>query len=119
MPCRLICWDFLEKLADNNRRKAHGGFVQHQDSRMGHQGSANGQHLLLAAGKAPAQLLFTFLQTGRKRKHLFQFGVVGFPAPEAVPVDGTDFQIIPDRQSGKDVASFRHVDDMSVSHFLG
>ena len=86
---------------------------------MGHQGSANCQHLLLAAGKAPAQLLFTFLQTGKKRKHLFQFGVVGFPAPEAVPVDGTDFQIIPDRQSGKDVASFRHVDDMSVSHFLG
>ena len=43
--------DDLEDLLDQQRRQAHGRLVQQQHLGLAHQGTAHGQHLLLAAGQ--------------------------------------------------------------------
>ena len=54
--------DRLEHLVDDRRRQAHRGLVEHQHARLGHQGAADGQHLLLAAAHQAGHLAAPFLQ---------------------------------------------------------
>ncbi len=46
----------LENLCDHHRRQTFGGLVHQQQLRRADQSAADRKHLLLAAGKRPAQL---------------------------------------------------------------
>ena len=56
MPCRLIVADRLEDLLDQHRGQPHRRLVQQQQARPGHEGAADGQHLLLAAREGARHL---------------------------------------------------------------
>src|ERR687898_3127201 len=52
--------DDLEDLLDQDRREAHRGLVHQQDLRVGHQGPAHRDHLLLSSGEGARLLLEPF-----------------------------------------------------------
>jgi hypothetical protein len=54
----------------NQRRQTEAGFVQQQQARPGHQRTAHGQHLLLAAGQGPGSLVFAFGQAAEAIKDI-------------------------------------------------
>ena len=61
--------DDAEYLLHQQRRQAHGGLVQQQHLGFAHQRAANGQHLLLTAGKRSGNLPAALLQTRQALKH--------------------------------------------------
>ena len=69
--------DDVEDLLHQQRRKTHGGLVQHQHGGVAHQGAAHGQHLLLAAGHGTGQLLPALFQAGEQLKDFFFVGADG------------------------------------------
>ena len=62
----------VHDLLHDQRRQADGRFVQQQHARMGDQGAADGDHLLLAAGQRAGQLLAPLRQYREQRVDAFQ-----------------------------------------------
>ena len=65
-----------ENLVHCERREAEGRFVEHQKIRPAHQGAADRQHLLFAAGKRAALLPVSFLEA--RKKAVNPFNVAGY-----------------------------------------
>jgi hypothetical protein len=59
-------FDDLENFSHDQRCKAKGGFIEKQEFWTGHQSAADGEHLLLAAGKGAAALVFSFIENGKE-----------------------------------------------------
>ena len=64
--------DDVEDLPDQQRRQAQGGLIQEQQPGPGHQGPAQGQHLLLAAAQGAGRLLPALRQAGKGLINLLQ-----------------------------------------------
>ena len=54
----------LKERRKQQRRKTHGGLVQHQHGSVAHERTSHGQHLLLAAGHGARQLLAAMVEAG-------------------------------------------------------
>ena len=61
--------DGAPDLFAQERREAFGGLVEEQQARVGHQRSADGQHLLLAARELIAAMVEALGEAGKKLKH--------------------------------------------------
>src|SRR5690606_20669017 len=85
------------------RRQAFGGLVKNQQLGMGHQGAADGEHLLLSTGQLRPQVMFSFVQA---RKKLVYRGQV--PRPSS---SGRGDQVFAHRQRGKYLPALRHQAD--------
>ena len=60
--------DRLVDPLDEDRRDSHRGLVEQQQLRVGHQGAADREHLLLAAGHRSALLALALLQAREQRR---------------------------------------------------
>ena len=107
--------DDVEDLLHQQRRKAHGGLVQHQHGGVAHQGTAHSQHLLFAAGHGARQLLAALLQAGEQLKHLF---LVGGNGGVGLGV-GTHIQILFHGHVQEHMAAFRHVGKARFHDLVG
>src|SRR5512145_706766 len=58
-------------LLAHERREAFGRFVEDQEMRVGDERAADGEHLLLAAGKLVSLVVLPFPEAGKKLEHLF------------------------------------------------
>ena len=56
VPCRLTVADRLEDLLDQHGRQSHGRLVEQEQPGLGHEGAADGQHLLLTARERAGHL---------------------------------------------------------------
>ncbi|MNV92028.1 hypothetical protein D3C71_1865780 [compost metagenome] len=64
-----------EDLLHDDGRKTHRRFVQQQQARLGHQGPADGQHLLFAARQVAGDAGDPFFQAREQVEHVFQVGI--------------------------------------------
>ena len=58
--------DGLEHLIHQFRHETQGRFIKHEKLWAGHQAPSDGQHLLLSAGKGPAELKASLFQPGKR-----------------------------------------------------
>ena len=79
-------------VADDDRREAETEFVAEQDARVRHQASADGDHLLLAAGQRRRRRMATLPQHGKEL-----VDAVEVPRSAGAPAIGADQQIFLDR----------------------
>src|SRR5207247_1688715 len=61
-----------EDLADQERRQAERGLVEHQEPRSGHHGAHDREHLLLAAAQAPRELAAPLAQPREQGERALQ-----------------------------------------------
>ena len=59
-------------LLAHERREAFGRFVEDQEVRVRDEGAADGEHLLLAAGKLISLVVAPFPEAGKEPEHLFR-----------------------------------------------
>ena len=106
--------DDVKNLIDQNGRKTHGRLVQHHELRVAHKGAGHGQHLLLAAGKGPRNLLATLFQTGEVGEHRLQIflGHILFDV-------SAHFQIFLNRHLLENPPSFRDVRQTGTQKLIG
>ena len=93
----------VKNALDDEGSQTQRRFVHHEQLGAAHEGSANCQHLLLAAGEGTAGLPGTLLKTGEQVVHPVQvFSQV------IVSQISTDFQILQNRHVRENPASFRN-----------
>ena len=66
--------DDVKNHADDDGSQSQGRLVHHQHLGPAHEGTAHGEHLLLAARKRSGLLLVTLLQPGKQAEDVFQIG---------------------------------------------
>jgi hypothetical protein len=94
--------DAVKQLIHDDRRDTGGWFIQHQHLRLGHQGTANGHLLTLAAGQLTRRLPPLFIQHGKQRIDLL------LRLGDIIAADkGPHLQIFLDRHAGKDILVLR------------
>ena len=107
--------DDVKDLLDDDGGEAQRRFVQQEQFGTGHEGAADGEHLLFPAGKRAAQLAAAFGQDGEEAEDvvlvlLYSGGVF---AQESAQV-----QIFAHAQVGKDQAAFGHLRDAQSHYFV-
>ena len=108
MPfCRLISTIFSKIVFTNNGAEAKlTAHRKHQKLWLAHQRTADGEHLLFAAGKRPGNLAHTFFQSRKQNEYLRQFlSDGGFIAPQI----RAHLQVFHHRQVRKNHATLRHL----------
>jgi hypothetical protein len=91
----------VEDLGNDDRRKAHRGFIEQKAGRPPHQRAGHRQHLLLAAGQAPGRKVALFLED---REHLE--GVFHVLIHPVVGVEiGAEAEVFLDREVGEDLST--------------
>ncbi len=109
--------DFLDGLEDGfdeDGGEAHGGFVEEEEAWARHEGAADGEHLLFAAGEGAAGLAEAFLEAGEEAvdavEVLLDGVVAGVGAHEEVFVDG---------EAVEDAAAFGYVGESEADDGVG
>ncbi len=95
--------DRLKHQVHDRRRQSHRRFVEHQHAGLGHEGAADGEHLLLAAAHQARDLAAPFLEPGKKVVDT-RHQVVGVAAPGVA----AQLQVLFDRERRDDHAPFGH-----------
>ncbi len=88
------------------------GFIEDEEARVRQQGTADGQHLLLAAGQLVAAVLDAL---GKARKDL-DHTIEGPAACVVRAVAGGDLQVFLHAQRREDAAPLRHVGDAALGN---
>src|SRR4029077_14964459 len=99
--------DFGDEIADllhDERSKPLGRLVDHDEFRVAHQRTADGQHLLLAARQDAGRGIGPGGEIGKHFQHVFEPPLAGTPG-----ILDAKNQILPYRQAWEDVAMLRHV----------
>ena len=104
----------VEDLLDDDGGQPQGGLVQQQQARLAHQGAADGQHLLFAAGHGASALLQPLVQAREQGEYLIQQAVL----LGLVDEEGPHQQVLLHRQAGEDAAPLRHHGDV-LAHDAG
>src|SRR5207249_1080614 len=97
----------VEYLLDQHRREAERRLVEQHESRLCHEGAADGEHLLLASGEVSGVAGAAFTESWKVRIHGFE---VGPTIPISAGV-GAREQILLDRQVLEHSAALEHVKD--------
>ena len=108
--------DDAEYLLHQQRRQAHGGLVQQQHLGFAHQRAANGQHLLLTAGKRSGNLPAALLQTRQALKHHLIIRRNGIRA--VLSGVRPQRQILLHRQLRKHAPPLRHLRQAQLDDFM-
>ena len=107
--------DDVKDLLHQQRRKTHGGLVQHQHGSVAHERTSHGQHLLLAAGHGARQLLAALLQAGEQGEHLF---LVGGNGGSGLGV-GAHIKVLVHRHVQEHMAPLRHLCKAAFHDLVG
>ena len=105
----------IKDLIHQQRREAHGRLIQHQQLRMAHQGTAHGQHLLLAAGQSAGNLTVSFLQAGKEGIDLFDIRLYFFVIPLRVSAHQ---QVFVNGKLLENAASFGYLSHAQFNDFV-
>src|SRR6266545_1301881 len=106
--------DDLVDLRDQHRRQPHGRLVQQHELGMGHEGAADGQHLLLAARDVAGLAVATLLEPSEVPvDHL----KVALERGTIAPRVGAGQQVLLHRQVLEDVPPFHDLHDPAPDHF--
>ena len=105
-----------EQFFDDQRREAEGRFVEEHQPGPQHQGAADRQHLLLAAGQCAGLLPAALPEARKMRVDLLDIG--GDPGFVAAG-HRAELQILLDRDAQKRAAPFRHMRDPEPHDVLG
>ena len=103
--------DQFEHLLDDDGGQAGGGFIEQQQLGVGHQGAADGAHLLFAARHGAGELVAAFFHPGKQVVDEVQ------PLGELLPRGGNEgahAQIVLHRHARKQPAVFRCVGDAEL-----
>ena len=103
--------DDPEDLLHEQRSQSHARLVQQQQARRSHQGTAKGQHLLLAAGQQPRLLGQALPQPGKALEH-----PVAPPSELAAPrrLKAAELEVLIDRHLGEDLTAFGDLTDAEL-----
>ncbi len=108
--------DRVENLPRDQGGEAERGFVQHQQARAAHQGAADRQHLLLAAGQRAAALGHALLEPRKQREDALQpAGAIGLAAVGGV---GAHLQVFRNAHARENPAAFRRLGDAQPGDFV-
>ena len=102
-------------LAGNQWGQAFGGFVEDQHIRVGHQGPAYGEHLLLAARQLLAAVAQAFLQARKGLQHPLVCPIALTPGPGT----GCHFEVLDHAEVAEDATSLRHISNAEPGNFVG
>lgn len=97
-PSLRIFWMISKIWGNDQRRQAQGGLVEQQQARARHQGAADGQHLLFAAGHGAGTLVGPLAQAREEVEGVLQAGLDLF----AVLEETAHLQVLGDGHVGKD-----------------
>ena len=100
--------DGLEDPLDHEWRQPEGRLIEQEQARPAHEGPPDRQHLLLAARQRPAGLLQPLLEQREESEHHVQ---VGRDRLGVSLRDGSQTEVVADRQATEDPASLRAVRD--------
>ena len=100
----------------HQRREAERGLVEQEQLRPGHQGAAEGEHLLLPARKRAGRLAAALPQD-RKARHRLAEAALDFPPP-GQQIRGRP-QVFLDGQLGEHAASFGHMHESERDDAIG
>ncbi|MDP1794426.1 MAG: hypothetical protein Q8K63_09855, partial [Acidimicrobiales bacterium] len=107
----------LEQLADDGRSQAGRQLVDHQQTRLGHERSAEGEHLLLAARQVARHLALASLEDREQRLHL---GLGLFDAVLVVADEPAgEAQVLVDRQGREHSLAAGHERDAAMRGHIG
>ncbi|KAG0945729.1 hypothetical protein G6F31_014412 [Rhizopus arrhizus] len=98
-----------EDLLHDDRRQAHRRFVQQQQAGLGHQGPADGQHLLFAARQRARVLIPALFQAREHGKATLDLG--GQFRGRLLAQEGAQHQVVEHGLGRDHLAAFRHVGD--------
>lgn len=107
--------DDLEDLLDDDGREAQRGLVQQEQLGPGHEGAADGQHLLFATGQGAAGLLAALGQDGEEVEHIVH---VFLDALHVVAQEGAQVEVLAHAQVGEDEAAFGHLRDAQADDLV-
>ena len=105
----------FENGAYQQRSQPQRRLVQQKQARFGHQGPADGQHLLLAAGKRTRQLLLALQQAREKIKNPFQGAFAAGLVPDA---ECAQAQILQHAHGPEDPATLRGLGYAQAHHLM-
>jgi hypothetical protein len=108
-----------EDVLHDQGRQAHGRFVQHQQARAAHQGPADRDHLLFAAGQRSRSLAGAL---GQPREQVQDEVEVAAELGLAALLEqfvAAHFQVFADRQRCEDAPAFGHQHDAAVDDAVG
>ena len=108
--------DELEDLADELRCQPHGRLVKEQKFRIGHQGPADRQHLLFAAGHGATVLLDPFLKSGEQVKYALE--ILRHSGP-VLSAEGSHVQVFHHGHARKNSAPLRSLRDAAYNPDMG
>src|SRR5437660_6432540 len=101
----------LEDPAYEQRSEAERGLVEHEQPRPGHQGPADGAHLLLAAGEGPGEL---GAPLGERRKEGVDVGQTSLALPPSARRMRAEQEVLAHGQEGKESPPLGHLDDAGL-----
>ena len=107
--------DDAHDVGNELRRQPHGGFVEQHHAGAVHQGTPHRQHLLLTAGEQRTVLMATLVQD---REQLIDFLEPLSPQRVVLDREGTQFQVLLDRQPAQDTPAFRHVNHAATGDLV-
>ena len=109
--------DDVDELADDRRCQAEGQLVDEEDLGIWDQGLADRQHLLLAAGEVPRQLVDAIGQAGEEGQHPLLGVAHGRVVLALEPAGQT--QVVADGEGGEHAPAARHHHDATRRDLVG
>ena len=110
--------DDFGDVVDDIGLDAFGGLVENQEAGVEHEGAADGELLLLAAGEVAAAPLFHVEEHGKEL--VYHFGHIAGALVAAFVVHGqADFEVVFYGELGKYLPALRHIGDAMVGAFFG
>ena len=100
----------------HHRREAERGLVEHEQCRPGHERAADREHLLLAAGQLPGELLLPLVEDGEDLEHAR--GVLP-DAGASLPDKSTEFEVLEHRHVRPDLALLGAMGDAEPDDQVG
>ncbi len=104
-----------EDLLDDDGRKPERRLIQKEKGGPGHEGAADGEHLLLAAGERAPRLAAAFGQDGKKLEHIVHVLAHALDVPAQ---KGAEVQIFLDAHIGKDETPLGHLGNAEHDDFM-
>src|SRR4051794_14174523 len=107
--------DHVVDAVDDDRRQAERRLVEEQQLRLGHQGAADREHLLLAAGHRAALLTLALLEAREQRVHAVE---VLADAGGIAAREGAHLEVLEDAHAREDAPSLRRLGDPDLGDLV-
>ena len=111
-PALMDFADDLEYRLHDDRREAERGLVEQQQPGLRHQAARDRDHLLLAAGERPAELVGERPDIGKEVEH--RVGLAADRGARGVAVRGAEHDVLAHAEAGKDAPPFGHMGDAEL-----